>query len=150
MTLKLTIFLFAVITVTTYAQEDIILEDGWYQIDEKKGSVVRSFPKTKESFSLSSKPSVKVMHFESYKRYVDIEGNPEVVVYFDTVGKEKFQMATKKSIGYRLVFVLDNAIFYAPYVSTEITAGVCVFTKNNYNHGDWQKLEKILAKLKEK
>jgi preprotein translocase subunit SecD len=154
MTSKFFVFLFALITASSYTQEkaekEIVLADGWYRLDEKKGNVIRSFPITEESFSLSSVPSVEVVHFESYKRYVNSQGNTEVVVFFDATGKEKWRIATKNSVGYRLVFVLDNTVFYAPYVSAEITAGVCVFTKNNYNHGDWQKLEEILAKLKER
>jgi preprotein translocase subunit SecD len=138
------------IAVSSYAQneeeQEVILKDGWYELDRKQGKVIRKEPFVGKLLSINPKAVIQVSHFESYHEY-----RPgEIAVYFDTIGTEKWRKMTKNSIGFKIVFILDNEVFYSPLVNSEITTGVCTFTKTTYTKESWYKLEKIIDKLKKR
>lgn len=146
---KLILLFFALITVSSYAQEkaqkEIVLVDGWYELDHKGDDVQRLDP-FGTLLPINPKAVAEASHFVSFSRYAP----NKVAIYFDSVGAEKWRKITKNSIGTRVVFILDNKIFYATDVLSEITGGVCVFSKTKHTEEMWSKLEKIIAQLKEK
>jgi preprotein translocase subunit SecD len=149
MKIQLLVALFTLMTLSSYTQE-VVLKDGWYEIDRTQENILRIDSSTRELLSIKKNSVIEVSHFKSYKLSTDLQGEDYVAVYFDTEGTEKWRKMTKNAIGFKIVFILDNEIFSSPLVNAEITVGVCAFNKNQYNQGKWHKLEKILSKLQKK
>jgi len=54
----------------------------------------------------------------------DVMGNPEVTLYMNGEGSQKWKNLTKDNIGKSVAIVLDNLVYSAPTVQQEIAGGV--------------------------
>ena len=131
--------LFLLVVLISNSQETStnkkVLENGWYTLSTREG-IKRTDPVSGVDFYLNEKPIVTVNQFETYQLWTR-DSQLNVSIWFDQIGTENWRIATKKSTGSQLIFILNDQIFSSPYVNSEITAGVCLFTQTKSNRNEW-------------
>lgn len=121
-----------------------ILKNGWYELNLSGSGIMKTLKKTGERYSLNANPIVTPKNFKSFKAFENYEGVEGLAIYFDKVGTKEWRRATKKAIDSYLVFILNNEIFCAQQVNSEITGGVSAFWKNQQTEREWKELKQLL------
>ena len=128
------------------------LYTGWYYVlaDTTKG-YKSQLDKSNEIYFLDSHPIVTAKHFTTFKIY---EGNSGGQKYFgltmrlDKEGTKYWSIATYKSIGLQLVFVLDNRLLQVAKVNSQITEGVTALNRGDYTKQELESFKTIIESEK--
>lgn len=143
LTLLLPLFVLNVYSQKT-ENTDKILKNGWYEIDHSKSGVLKTDSKSGEKYYLKPEPLVTPENFKSFEEFENNYGDKGIAVYFDAEGTEIWRIATRNSIGNKLIFILNNKVFCAQSVRSEITNGASAFWVVQQTDDEWELLRKLL------
>lgn len=102
------------------------LANGWYYLlDEDQGTLLK-LEKSNSFYFLDSIPIVTSKNIQNITFSNNDDGNPFLIIQFDSVGTAAWKFATMKSINKRLGFIFNNKLIQAPKVNSEIDFGVSV------------------------
>ena len=59
-------------------------------------------------------------------------------------GTKAWSVATEKSVGRKLAFILDNRLLHAPSVNSQITGGVTALNRNEYSKAELENFKTII------
>ena len=127
-----------------HSQKKIKLNNGWYEIIKSESGILKIDRKSGDKYFLNSKPIVTPENFQSHEEFENYNGDKGISIKLNKKGAENWRIATKNSIGSKLVFILENEIFCTQIVNSEITAGVFAFWKTQQTENEWKKLKEVL------
>lgn len=124
-----------------------ILKTGWYYVVDSRTGVKRQLDKSKERYFIDRHPIVTASNFTDLL----IDGSTysygpkyqyRLVMQLDLAGAKLMGMATKKSIGKKLAFILDNRLLNVVGVMAQVDNGMTVMDRGTYSK---EELERIKA-----
>lgn len=100
----------------------VTLKTGWYYIVEDRSGTSRQLNSTDEFYLIDTVPIVTVKEVEKIELSVYQHQN-QLLITFKESAAEKWRIATEKSIGKPLAFILDDKLIMAPRVMEAIPNG---------------------------
>lgn len=105
----------------------VTLKTGWYYIIEDRSGTSRQLNSTDEFYLIDTVPIVTVQEVEKIELVVYQHQN-QLSIKFKDSAAEKWKIATEKSVGKQLAFILDDKLIMAPTVMTVIPNGYSAIT----------------------
>ncbi|MDZ4789167.1 MAG: protein translocase subunit SecD [Blastochloris sp.] len=105
---------------------------------QKDGTITQSSLLVKKRAAMSGK------YVKSAWRSIDEFGRPEVVIDFDSEGKDIFGKLTTDSVGQRMAIVLDGLVYSSPSIRQPITTGNCQISGGNMTPQEAEELASVL------
>jgi SecD/SecF fusion protein len=105
---------------------------------QKDGAIVKSSLLVKKRAAMSGK------YVKSAWRSIDEFGRPEVIIDFDSQGKEIFGKLTSENVGQRMAIVLDGAVYSSPGIRQPILTGNCQISGGNMTAQEAEELSSVL------
>lgn len=62
----------------------------------------------------------------------------------DETGTKAWSIATKKAVGRKLAFILDNRLLHAPAVNSQIIGGVTALNRSDYSKAELEDFKTII------
>lgn len=124
------------------------LRTGWYYVVEKGKGLKRQLEKSKESYFIGRNPILTPKNFTvlsidestlSGERY-----SYRLTMQLDREGHKLWAIATEKSIGKQLAFILDNRLLQVATVINPVLSGVTVIDRGNDSKQEMEKLKAII------
>jgi preprotein translocase subunit SecD len=106
----------------TKEENVVTLKTGWYYLTEDRIGTSRQLNSTDEFYLIDTVPIVTVQEVEKIELIVYQHQN-QLSITFKESAKEKWKIATEKSIGKKLAFILDDKLIMAPNVMEAIPNG---------------------------
>ena len=104
---------------------DSVLQSGWYYVVDSGKGYKRKLEKTEEYYFIAPIPIVAVEDFTTLQvNKSNISDSYVLTIHFNDTAAEAWSIATGKSIGNRLAFILDNKLLFTPMVNAQITKGI--------------------------
>ncbi|SHE68823.1 hypothetical protein SAMN04488522_101921 [Pedobacter caeni] len=153
--LKLSLILLIVCAVNksigreTMQGESKILKTGWYYVVDGPKGFKRQLDKSEEHCFIDKTAIVTASNFNSFLIDGSTLNAPKykyrLVMELDLAGAKLMGIATKKSIGKKLAFILDNKLLYVVSVRDQVDNGITVMDRGIYSK---EELEKFKAMIK--
>ena len=121
---------------------------GWYYISDIDNGFVRQLDNTDEFYTMNPFPILTAEDITT----LSIETNSREEMYlfmkFGKAGTELWRAATRKSIGEKLAFIVNDKLVGIPQVHAEITAGVSTLGRMDYSKEDYEKVKQAIENNK--
>jgi preprotein translocase subunit SecD len=123
-----------------------ILKTGWYYVVNSRSGVKRQLDKSKEHYFIDKHPIVTANNFTNLL----LDGStysygPEyqyrLVMQLDLAGAKLMGMATKKSIGKKLAFILNDKLLNVVGVMAMVDNGMTVMDRGTYTKEELEKFK---------
>ena len=124
---------------------------GWYYVVDSDNGFKRQLDKSTDTFFIDPNPIVTAKNFTTFEIYGSNEGGQKYVgltMRLDQIGTENWSIATGKSIGKQLAFILDNRLLHVAKVNAQITAGVTALNRGDYSKAELENFKKIIESEK--
>lgn len=122
-----------------------ILYTGWYYVADGGKGFKRQLDKSKESYFIDRHPIITASNFTAFSIDGSTLGGAKysyrLIIQLDNAGAGRWAVATKKSIGKQLAFILDNRLLYVAKVFNPILNGTTVIDRGNSK----EEIEKLKA-----
>ena len=122
------------------------LETGWYYVVDNNNNFQRQLDKSTDTFFIDPKSIVTAKNFTKFEIYTSRYGDVGLSMLLDKTGTENWSIATEKSIGNYLAFILDNKLLQVARVNSQITAGVTALNRGDYSKEELEKIRTIIEK----
>ncbi len=122
---------------------DSVLYTGWYYIVDTS-DYKRRLDKTKEFYFIDPTPIITAKNITELKMYTANEGGFGLLMRLDEISTKAWSVATEKSIGRRLAFIVDNRLLHTPSVNSQITGGVTALNRNDYSKAELENFKTII------
>lgn len=127
-----------------------VLRTGWYYVVEKGKGLKRQLEKSEESYFIDRNPILTPKNFS----VLSIDGSTlpggsysyRLIMQLDREGHELWFIATKKSIGKQLAFILDNRLLQVVTVNSPVLSGVTVIDRGTDSRQEIEKLKAIIER----
>lgn len=126
--------------------KDSTLVTGWYYITTDSSGFVRQLNETDEIYYIDPKPIVVAANIEDIGLGKNHADDIYIKMQFDKQGTDSWYIATKKSIGYKLAFIIDNELLYTPIVNDYIEGGKSAFGSKDYTKQEYKALIETIKK----
>jgi hypothetical protein len=123
---------------------DSVLYTGWYYIVDTS-SYKRQLDKTNEIYFVDPTPITTAKNITTLEIYTANNGGFGLMMQLNEVGTKAWRIATEKSVGRKLAFILDNRLLHAPFVNSQITGGVTALNRSDYSKAELVNLKTIIA-----
>ncbi|MEQ1732687.1 MAG: hypothetical protein ABL940_03385 [Bacteroidia bacterium] len=136
---------------TIKKHHNTILCTGWYYIVDVESGFKRQLDKSSDTFFIYPKPIVIAANFTKLEIYESNESEEKYIgmtMRLDEIGTENWSVATGKSIGKQLAFILDNRLLYVAKVNSQITAGITALNRGGYSRVELDNFKKIIESEK--
>jgi preprotein translocase subunit SecD len=123
----MTAIFFSMLCLFAYPQKvkpGSILSTGWYYIIEDNSGAKRQLDKTNTFYFIDSTPIITSKNIKKIEFRRDNQGKDYLAMQFDDAGTKAWSVATGRSTGKRLGFILNDKLIQAPYVNSQITGGI--------------------------
>ena len=90
-------------------------------------------------------------NFTTFEIYESNAGGQKYIgltMRLDQTGTENWSVATEKSIGKQLAFILDNRLLQVAKVNAQITAGVTALNRGDYSRAELENFKTIIESEK--
>jgi preprotein translocase subunit SecD len=124
------------------------LQTGWYYISDSNNTYKRQLDKTEEYYFINPMPILTAKNIRRLQIYADDADGFILMMRFDDVGTEAWTIATEKAIGKKLAFIVDDKLVQAPFVNSQITAGVTALNRVDYSRTELEQFKKIIESEK--
>lgn len=131
--------------------DSTILYTGWYYVIDNDNDFKRQLDKSTDTFFLDPKPIVTAKNFTTFEIYESNAGGQKhvgLIMHLDQTGAESWSIATEKSIGKQLAFILDNRLLQVAIVNAQITAGVTALNRGDYSRAELENFKTIIESEK--
>jgi hypothetical protein len=131
--------------------DSTILYTGWYYIVGADNGYKRQLDKSTETYFIDNHPIVTVKNFTTLEIYESDSGGKKYVgltMRLDEKGAENWSIATEKSIGGYLAFILDDRLLYVAKVNSQITVGVTALNRGDYTRQELENFKTIIESEK--
>ncbi len=134
-------------------KDSLYLKTGWYKVSDDK---TNGIPKKIlingqiQTIYIDPFPQLSVKDIEVFylvKNPRDLS-RLNIVMYFNSIGTEKWSYLTEKSIHKQLAFVINNVVVSNPMVQSHITHGVALFDGNDYTPEEIYAIKRLLETQK--
>ncbi len=125
------------------------LVTGWYYIVDNNDGLKRQLESNKEDYFIDPTPIVTVKSFTELAIYESNAGGKKYIglsIRLDKIGAKNWSLATEKSVGKKLAFILDNKLIYTPHVNAQITGGMAALNGGDLTKEQLEKIKTILEK----
>ncbi|TKC62484.1 hypothetical protein FBD94_09725 [Pedobacter hiemivivus] len=129
--------------------ESNILNTGWYYVVPKDKGLKRQLDKSKETYFLDRHPIVTARNFSAFLIDGSTVSGPKkysyrLVIELDDTGADYWSIATKKSIGKQLAFIVNNQLLYVAKVFAQLDNGITVMDRGIDSKEEIEKLKAII------
>ena len=127
--------------------DSTILYTGWYYVVDTDNGFKRQLYKSTDSFFIDPTPIVVAKNFTTFEIYESNAGGQKYIgltMRLDKAGTENWSVATGKSIGKQLAFVLDNQLLQVAKVNSQITVGVTALNRADYSRAEIENFKTII------
>jgi hypothetical protein len=132
--------------------DSIFLRTGWYYVlRDSTNGCKRRLNKSIEAYFLDTHPIVNIKNFTALEIYESSAVGQKyfgLAIRLDKEGTDNWSIATAKSIGLQLAFILDNKLIQVSKVNSQITGGVTAINSINYTKQELENFKTILLKEK--
>lgn len=126
--------------------KDSTLVTGWYYITIDSSGFARQLSKTDEIYYIDPKPITVAKNIEDIELGINYVRDIYIGMQFDKQGTESWYIATKKSIGNQLAFIVDNELLTIPTVNNYIEGGKSAFGRKDYTKQEYEILVEEIKK----
>ena len=127
--------------------DSTILYTGWYFVVDIDNGFKRQLDKSSDTFFIDPKPIVTAKNFSELEIYESNAGGQKYVgltMRLDQGGTVNRSVATERSIGKQLAFILDNKLLYVAKVNAQITVGVTALNRGDYSRAELDNFKTII------
>jgi preprotein translocase subunit SecD len=129
--------------------DNTILTTGWYYVTPKGKGIKQQLDKSNEIYFLDKHPIVTARNFSKFLIDGSTVAGPKkyayrLVIELDDAGADYWSIATKKSIGKQLAFVVRNRLLYVVKVFDQLDNGITVMDRGSDSKEELEKLKKII------
>lgn len=131
--------------------DDAILPTGWYYVIDTPNGFKRQLDKSGEAYYIDPNPIITAKNITTIEiNESSYEGKSlfGLVMRLDKIGAENWSEATKKSVGKKLAFVLDDRLLEAANVFSPVAGGVTALNRNDYSRRELEKIKAIIESEK--
>ena len=125
-----------------------ILMTGWYYISDIDSGFARQLDRTDEFYTINPFPIVTAEDVTMLSIEKDNWGGVFLSMRFGKEGTERWRVATGRSIGKKLAFIVNDKLLYVPQVHSEITAGVSALSRIDYSKEDYERAKQAIENNK--
>ncbi|HTA84512.1 MAG TPA: hypothetical protein VK783_16330 [Bacteroidia bacterium] len=123
----------------------ITLQTGWYYIADSGKAYELKLDKANEIYSIDPTPIVAVKDFTTIQiDKSNLSDEYLLTIHFNDTATKAWNIATRKSIGNRLAFILDNKLLFTPKVNNQINSGVSALNRGDISKEDLEKIKVII------
>ncbi len=125
---------------------------GWYYISEIEQGFKLQLENSKEYFFIDPTPIVTAKNFTTLEIYESNAGGKKhigLTIRLDKSGTKKWSLATEKSVGKKLAFILDNKLIYTLHINSQITGGTTALNRGDLTIEQLEEIKRILEKEKQ-
>lgn len=129
--------------------DSTILYTGWYFIVETDSGIKRQLDKSTRIYSIHPKAIVTAKNFTRLEIYESNAGGQKYLglsMQLDKEGTKNWSMATEKTIGRHLAFILDNRLLQVAKVNSQITAGMTALNRGDYTRQELENFRTIIER----
>lgn len=119
--------------------DSTFLQTGWYYVVDYDNGFKRKLDQSTDTFFIQRYPIVTAKNFTTLEIYEsDADGIKYVgmTMRLDEKGTQSWSVATEKSIGKQLAFILDNQLLFVAQVNAQITAGIAALNRGIYSKAE--------------
>jgi preprotein translocase subunit SecD len=113
---------------------DSTLQSGWYNIVDIDNGFERQLDMDTIFYFIDPKPIVRAKNITILEIYESNDGDLGLSMQFNEEGTNAWSEGTKKAIGKKLAFILDNELVYVPIVRSQVTSGMAAINRNYKRH----------------
>ena len=147
--LYITLLLILALDFFVFSQDSSAnLKTGWYYVNDNNKGYKMKLDKDSVQYFIDPSPIITSKNIKSLAIYQATNGGKGISMEFDNEGTAAWRLATGRSIGKYLAFILNNLVLYVPKVNSEITAGVAVLERDIYLQKDLEKIKIAIEKGK--
>ena len=131
--------------------DSTILYTGWYYVLDSDNGFERQLDNSSDIFFIDSKPIVTAKNFTTLEIYESNVGGKKylgLTMRLDKAGTENWSIATERSIGKQLAFILDNRLLQVAKVNAQITSGLTALNRGDYSKEELENLKTIIESEK--
>lgn len=131
--------------------DSTILYTGWYYVIDNDKNFKRQLDKSTDTFYIDPQPIVTAKNFttlEIYESNADGQKYVGLTMRLDQTGTENWGIATEKSIGKQLAFILDNRLLQVVKVNEQIITGVTALNRGAYSRAELENIKTIIESEK--
>ena len=132
-----------------FQDDSTILSTGWYYLADTDNGFKRQLDKSIEKYFIDPKPIVtakNIITFEIYERNVGGQKRLGLAMQLDKEGTQNWSIATERSIGRHLAFVLDNRLLQVAKVNSQITGGMTALNRGDYSRQELENVRSIIER----
>jgi len=126
--------------------DSTILYTGWYYVVDTVNCFMRHLYKSPaDTFFINPKPIVLAENFTTLQIYESNAGGQKYIgltMQLDKAGAKNWSIATQKSIGKQLAFILDNQLLQVVKVNSQITSGITALNSGVYSRTELENFKK--------
>lgn len=123
--------------------KDSVLVTGWYYL-VTDGGYIRQLEKTDEIYILDPLPIITAEDIIELNVSEDRWKQAMLVMRFGERGTQAWSIATQKTIGGKLAFVLNDKLLYISQVNSQITTGVSAFNRAGYIKDEIEEIKQAI------
>ncbi len=130
-------------------RNNLILRTGWYYIADTDSGVKLQLDRTTDSFYISPKPIItaeNILNLEIFESDAGGQKSFGVSMRLDETGTQNWNIATGKTIGHHLAFVLDNRLLQVAQVNAHISTGVAALNRGIYTKQELENFKRIIER----
>ena len=127
--------------------DSTVLYTGWYYVIDTDNGYKRQLDQSTDTFIIDRHPIATANNFTTLEIYESDAGGRKYIgltMRLDEKGTENWSVATEKSIGKQLAFILDNRLLYVAKVNAQITGGVTALNRGNYSRAELENFKTII------
>jgi preprotein translocase subunit SecD len=135
------------IPVTSVTPPDSILVTGWYYLKDNDG-LKRQLDRDTTWHFLDPVPIVTAKNIEATNIYESNFGDTGLSMQLDAPGTKAWSIATSKSVGNYLAFVLDDKLLNVAKVNSPIDVGMTALNRKIYSRKELEEFQKRIESQK--
>lgn len=128
---------------------DSTLMTGWYYVSEVDNGFVRQLDKTDEFYVINPFPILTAEDIIALAVEKNNGDESYLSMKFGKAGTELWRVATGKSVGGNLAFIVNDKLISTPYVNFEITAGISAFGRMDYSKEEYEAIKQEMESNRE-
>ena len=125
---------------------DSSLQTGWYYLSDANNGYRRQLDRDTAYYFLNPVPIVTVDNITTMEIYESNHGGIGLSMQLDEVGTDLWSVATDKTTGEYLAFVLNDKLLHVPRVNSQITVGMTALNRGNYTRQELDEFKKQIEK----
>ncbi len=125
-------------------QDSAFLYTGWYYLSDTPNGYKRQLDKSTEIYFLDRTPITTAKNFTTLEIYESSQKYLGLAMRLDEEGTKIWSIATQRSVGKQLAFILDNKLLQVAKVNSQIKGGMTALNRGDYSKEELENFKTII------